>query len=122
MITHVVMMKFKTTVTEAAIEELETLLDELPEKIVEIQAYDFGRDVLRSPRSYDFSIVSVFAHLEALASYQQHSAHIVVGGKLGDMCEHIAVVDYENKPYPKTSAEAAMAGDPWQSKNLFKPA
>jgi hypothetical protein len=121
MITHVVMMKFKASVTDGDIAELDGMLDQLPDKITEIQSYDFGRDVVRSPRSYDFALVSVFASLETLAYYQQHPAHLLVGKKLGEMCEHIAVVDYENKPYPHKTLAETISEDPWQSTELFKP-
>ena len=53
MISHVVLMKFKPGVSEVDIEELEKLLNELPNKITEIHAYEFGRDLVRSKRSYD---------------------------------------------------------------------
>lgn len=46
MITHVVMMKFKPDVTGKSIDELEALLDELPDRINEIQSYDFGWDLV----------------------------------------------------------------------------
>jgi hypothetical protein len=113
MITHVVMMKFKSDVTEKSIDKLEALLDGLPDKINEIQSYDFGRDVVHSGRSYDFALVSVFANLDMLQYYQQHSDHQEVIKKLNTMCENIIAVDYENPPYRKASdAEPA----PWENK------
>jgi hypothetical protein len=116
MITHVVMMKFKTEVTAADIDELEAMLDRLPDRIQEIQSYDFGRDVVRSERSYDFALVSVFANLDTLKHYQVHPDHQKVIKKLGGMCTHIFAVDYENTPYVESSDDDA---DPWKSKNLF---
>jgi hypothetical protein len=117
MITHVVMMKFKPEVSENEIDELEVLLDGLPDTIDEIQSYDFGRDVVRSQRSYDFALVSVFANRDTLEHYQVHPAHQVVVKKLGGMCEHIAAVDYENAPYrmPEDSAP-----DPFTRNDLFR--
>jgi len=117
MITHVVMMKFKPAVSDSEIDELKALLDGLPDKIDEIQSYDFGRDTLRSDRSYDFALVSVFANLDTLKHYQVHPAHQVVVKKLGGMCEHIAVVDYENAPYHQQGGDAP---DPLNSKDLFR--
>lgn len=117
MITHVVMMKFKLDVTAEAIDELEALLDRLPDRIHEIQSYDFGRDVVRSERSHDFALVSVFANLDTLTHYQAHPDHQVVLKKLGTMCTHIAAVDYENAPYHQQSDQGP---DPWKSKNLFQ--
>jgi hypothetical protein len=93
------MMKFRPGVTDDEIDELAALLDGLPDKIDEIQSYDFGRDVVRSERSYDFALVSIFANLDTLKHYQAHPDHQVVLKKLGPMCENIVAVDYENAPY-----------------------
>ena len=117
MITHVVMMKFKPEVTAEAIDELEALFDSLPDRIDEIQSYDFGRDIVRSERSYDFALVSVFANLDTLKHYQAHPDHLVVVKRLGSMCTHIAAVDYENAPYHQQSDGDP---DPWKSRNLFQ--
>jgi hypothetical protein len=38
MINHVVVLKFKSGITESDIEELEKMLDDLPNKITEIQS------------------------------------------------------------------------------------
>lgn len=117
MITHVVMMKFNPEVTAHEIDELEALLDRLPENIQEIQSYDFGRDVVRSERSHDFALVSVFANLDTLKHYQANPEHQVVLKKLGAMCAHIAAVDYENAPYHLQSEDGL---DPMASKKLFQ--
>ena len=93
------MMKFKSEVTTSDIDELESLLDKLPDKIDEIQSYDFGRDVVRSDRSYDFALVSIFSNLDTLKHYQEHPEHQIVVKKLSGMCSHIVAVDYKNKPY-----------------------
>ncbi len=117
MITHVVLMKFKPEVTDDAIDELVALLDRLPDRIDEIQSYDFGRDVVRSERSYDFALVSVFANLDTLKRYQVHPDHQVVVKKLGSMCADIVAVDYENAPYHQKSHDDP---DPLKSKNMFQ--
>ncbi len=116
MITHVVMMKFKAEVTAAQIDELEALLDRLPDQIDEIQSYDFGRDVVGSQRSYDFALVSIFANLDTLKHYQVHPEHQVVVKKLGDMCTDIIAVDYENAPYRQASDDDP---DPWAPTRRF---
>ena len=117
MITHVVMMKFKPEVKPAQIDELETLLNALPDQIDEIQSYDFGRDVVRSERSYDFALVSVFANLDTLEHYKKHPDHQVVVGMLGGMCERIIAVDYESAPYAKAFDGDA---DPLTAQPLFR--
>ena len=98
MIQHVVLMKFKADVTPEQIDELERLLDDLPNVIVEIQAYEFGRDIVRSERSYDFALVSLFANLDTLRRYQQHPDHLVVLNLLKAICADISAVDFELQP------------------------
>jgi len=78
MIKHVVVMKFKPGVGEAEISQLEQGLDQLPGTIPEILSYDFGRDIVRSERSFDFALVSSFKDLEALKRYQVHPEHVKV--------------------------------------------
>ena len=117
MITHVVMMKFKPGVSDADIGDLETLLEALPDRIDEIESYDFGRDVVRSERSYDFALVSIFANLDTLKHYQTHPDHLVVVEKLKAICASIIAVDYENAPYRTKSADEP---DPWEAKDLFR--
>ncbi len=94
MLNHVVVMKFKPGIPEAEIDALERDLDDLPNAIVEIHMYEFGRDILQTGRSYDFAIVSLFANQEALQRYQQHPAHLKVGNRLKELCNHIHTVDF----------------------------
>jgi hypothetical protein len=88
------MMKFKSGVSDTDIDSLEQILDDLPNKIIEIQMYEFGRDILGSERSYDFAIVSLFANQEALQRYQVNPHHLEVVSRLKELCEHIATVDF----------------------------
>ncbi|MGD8694775.1 MAG: Dabb family protein, partial [Syntrophobacterales bacterium] len=53
MLRHVVFFKFKDGVGEEEIVDLEKSLAELPPVIPEILSYEFGRDVVRSEKSYD---------------------------------------------------------------------
>ena len=94
MLNHIVMMKFKPAVTQEDIEHLESLLDELPNSIMEIQMYEFGRDIIRSERSFDFAIVSLFANTDSLQRYQNHPDHLIVTERLGEMCDRIVTVDF----------------------------
>jgi hypothetical protein len=95
MINHVVLMKFKPEVNDDAIDDLEKSLDDLPNKIIEIQAYEFGRDRVHSERSYDFALVSLFANPEAVKRYQEHPAHLKVLQKIKKLSENILAVDFE---------------------------
>jgi hypothetical protein len=95
MIKHIVFMKFKKGVTDKDIAELEKLMAGLPGKIPEIKEYQFGRDIVRSERSYDFALVSAFDDLEALKRYQPHPDHQPVLAKVKEMSEAILAVDFK---------------------------
>ena len=95
MLNHVVMLKFKSGVEETDIEELENMLDDLPNKITEIHSYEFGRNVIHSQISFDFALVSLFANDAALKRYQEHRQHLPVLKKIKAMCETVATVDFQ---------------------------
>ncbi len=95
MLKHVVFMKFKKEATDADITDLEKSLGALPPIISEIKEYQFGRDVLRTERSYDFALVSAFEDLDALNRYQSNPDHKVVIGKVRALCESILAVDFQ---------------------------
>jgi len=94
MLNHVVLIKFKKDVTEKAIQELEDLLEELPNKIIEIHSYEFGRDIIHSDRSYDFALLSLFANMESLQRYKDHPDHQTVLNKILSISESIYAVDF----------------------------
>lgn len=95
MIKHIVFFKFKADAGEDRMLDLEESLKALPGLIPEIRAFEVGRDVLRTERSFDLALVSAFDDLEALQRYQVHPDHQVVVGKVRQLCEKVAAVDYE---------------------------
>lgn len=97
MITHLVFMKFKPDTDEKDIRAMENGLAGLPGIIPEIRSYDFGRDVLRTDRSYDFGLVSAFEDVAALKRYQVHPEHQKVVQICRRICESILAVDYESR-------------------------
>jgi hypothetical protein len=94
MIRHVVFFKFKQGIGEEEILDLEKSLAALPPVIPEILSYEFGRDVVRSERSYDLALVSTFNDLDAMQHYQKHPVHQVVLKKVNDLCESVLAVDF----------------------------
>ena len=108
MINHVVLMKFNSTVTEADIEELERLLDDLPNKIIEIHSFEFGRDLVRSNMSYDFALISLFANLDALQRYQEDPAHLAVIKKIKPICDSVITADFEGSDAASTRIEKPL--------------
>jgi len=117
MISHIVAMSFKAGVTAAQIEGLERQLDALPNAIVEIHSYEFGKDLVRSPRSYDFGLVAIFANLESLQRYQSHPEHLKVLATIGQICQSVVTVDFEyatlKSQQPSTGAQSDQDG--WQA-------
>lgn len=94
MIKHIVFMKFKAGVTDKDIAEIEKGLGGLPGKIPEIKEYQFGRDIVRSERSYDFALVSAFDDMDALKRYQVNQHHLPVVVKVKELSESILAVDF----------------------------
>lgn len=94
MIKHVVVMKFKKDAEDAGIRGFQKKLGALPGDIPEIKSYEFGPDIVRSERSYDFALVSVFEDIESLKKYQVHPRHQEVLKIIKDLCESIIVADF----------------------------
>ena len=110
MINHVVLIKFKPGVSDSDIAALEKTLDDLPNRIVEIQTYEFGRDLHHTEKSYDFALVALFANPETLRRYQQHPAYLEVLQKITRLSETVLTVDFEGTDAGKikTDEEGAM--------------
>ncbi len=106
MLNHVVVLKFKPGVTPEAVVELERMLDALPNTIMEIKMFEFGRDLLRSERSHDFALVALFTNLAALERYRNHPAHRPVAEKIAAMCDSVATVEFEGADASSTEAGA----------------
>lgn len=94
MLKHVVFFKFKQDVDPAAVESLEKSLAALPGVVPEIKQYEFGRDMVRSERSYDFCLVSAFDDLDAMKRYQIHPEHQKVIALVREICDSVLAVDF----------------------------
>ena len=94
MLNHLTLLKFKKPTTDAAVEDLSSDLDALPNSIVEIQMLEFGRNVIRTPRSYDFAVWALFANEETLARYLQHPKHLLVVEKIEQMSDSVVTVAF----------------------------
>jgi hypothetical protein len=95
MLKHVVFLKFNDGVTDLEIAALENALGGLPALIPEIKGFQFGRDIVRSERSYDFALVSDFEGVEAMKRYQLHPDHVPVVGMVRSLSANILAVDFE---------------------------
>lgn len=95
MLKHVVLFKFKPETSEADIEKLAVGLGGLPEIIEDIREFVFGRDVVRSERSYDFGLVSSFDDQPALDRYAVHPDHQRVVTHVKQICSSVVAIDFE---------------------------
>ncbi|MBW1644770.1 MAG: Dabb family protein [Deltaproteobacteria bacterium] len=94
MIKHIIMIKFKPDTSEAQLAAIETGLAGLPAAIDEIISFEFGRDVVRADRSFDFALVAVFADLAALERYQVHPQHQQVAALVRQAAAQVVAVDF----------------------------
>ncbi|MCF8053818.1 MAG: Dabb family protein [Deltaproteobacteria bacterium] len=94
MIKHIVVIKFNEGKGAAEAQILGEKFAQLPAQIPEIKEFIFGADVLHTPRSYDYALVSLFADSSALMRYQQHPAHIPVLEYVRSIATSIIVVDF----------------------------
>lgn len=95
MLKHLVFFKFKPETTEAEIEKLAADLGALPEIIDEIREFVFGRDIVRSERSYDFGLVTSFDDRAALNRYAIHPDHQLVVAHVKQICSSVVATDFE---------------------------
>ncbi len=95
MLRHIVFIKFKEDAASADIENLEKGLAGLPALIGEIRSFSFGRDVVRSERSYDLALVGDFDDLDAMNRYQVHPDHQAVVALVKKVASGVVAVDFE---------------------------
>lgn len=95
MLTHIVLFKFKSDVSDAS-HQVQSRLNTLPPLINEIKTYDIGENIISSDRNYDLALYSQFDNIDDLQVYQQHPKHLEVLEFIKSVVENIAVVDYES--------------------------
>ncbi|MGB8644379.1 MAG: Dabb family protein [Anaerolineae bacterium] len=96
MLTHLVMVKFKSETPRAEIERIIAGLRSLPGRIPEIRRYELGEDIVHSERSFDFGLVGQYDDLAALKRYQEHPDHAPLGAALRASAERMVAVDFES--------------------------
>lgn len=94
MIRHIVMWKFKEGEEENMMRFRERLLA-LGKELPEVHSMEVGINIRPSERSYDAVLVSEFASMEDLASYQQNPRHLEISAFCKSIRTASAAVDYE---------------------------
>ena len=97
MLTHIVVWKYRSDVSEEERERHVEMLRRLPGVVPEIESFSIGRDVLRLPRSYDTGLTSTFRDRAALEAYSAHPDHVAAADFGRKISEHIASVDFEDE-------------------------
>jgi hypothetical protein len=94
MLKHIVLLKFKDSVTAEQITDLKNSLLALPQILKEIKGYECGSD-LRPAKTFDFVLVSTFDDFAALKRYQVYPEHVDVLTKVRNLSAKIEVADFE---------------------------
>lgn len=96
MITHIIFFKL----AEPAAENITTVMEKLLSmqgKIPMLRHLEVGKDIVRSPRSYDVALITKFDSVEDLDSYQVHPYHAdEVVPVMKSLCSSIVAVDFSS--------------------------
>ena len=96
---HVVMFKFKDSITEAQVEEVVEGFKALPKKIDAIHAFEFGTDVSVEGKAAGFThcFLVTFLTEKDRETYLPHSAHKDFVSLVGPRLDKVLVFDYWTK-------------------------
>ncbi len=99
MIKHIVMWKLHETAEgysrQENVSRMKKWLEELPQKIAEIQKLEVGINFNESEAAFDVVLYSEFESKESLETYQNHPAHIQFKNIIMHLRSDRVVADYE---------------------------
>ena len=94
MIRHIVMFKIKDEY-KAEIPQLVKNFYGMKGRIEGMLELEAGADVLRSERSYDLALVTLFDSMESFRAYQTHPVHLPVRKRMHEVRSASVACDYE---------------------------
>jgi hypothetical protein len=94
MVRHVVLCRFRTSVSEEQRQNAIDALRALGQSIPEVREWSIGKQALPSSTAYDLAIVSGFENMKALETYRNHPNHVGIKKLLTEIAD-LVVVDYE---------------------------
>jgi hypothetical protein len=94
MITHVITLKMKDDSPEH-IAHCKALLEGMVGKVDSLRSLVVGVNVVDTPNSHDFVLITTFDDLDGLDAYQHDPAHLEVANYLRANRDASAVVDFE---------------------------
>lgn len=96
-LTHVVLFKLKDR-SPKAVEKTAHLLRSMKGKIAQLQGIEVGVNVVSSPRAYDIALITRFASLADMETYQVHPIHQGVLAHMREAMAAAVAVDFESNP------------------------
>jgi hypothetical protein len=96
MLTHIVVWKYRTGVSQVTRDEHLKLLRSLHSVVPGIESFSVGVDTLHSPTSYDTGLVAVFRDRSVLDAYSVHPDHVKVVEFGRSITDQMAKVDFED--------------------------
>lgn len=73
--THLASFRWKEPTAPGDVEKITAALTELATTLDGVESYRCGPDVSRTPDSYDFAVIGVFASREDFMEYRDHPEH-----------------------------------------------
>lgn len=73
--THLASFRWKDETTPADVEAITAALTELAPTLLGVESYRCGPDVSRTPDSYDYAVLGVFAGRDDFLAYRDHPEH-----------------------------------------------
>ncbi len=96
MIRHVLLISFQSSVTQATIDDIQLLFEEIPQKIEGVLAVEWGLN--NSPeglnKGYTHCVVMTFSDEAGRQNYLPHPEHVALKAVLIPALEDIVVFDY----------------------------
>jgi hypothetical protein len=96
MLTHIVVWKYRSEVSQAVRDQHLKMLRSLREVVPGIQSFSAGVDTLHSQKSYDTGLVAIFRNRAVLDAYTIHPDHVKVVEFSNNITERMAKVDFED--------------------------
>jgi hypothetical protein len=96
-VTHVVLMKFKSENQRANLEQARAMLLAMLGRVESLRAIEVGFNCVPSERAFDLSLITRFDDLAGLSDYADHPVHVEVKRFLSGVLEKSHVVDYHSE-------------------------
>lgn len=94
MLRHVVLTKYKDSLTAEQASEVRRVLDDLGAQSPDVRAFSHGFDLGIRPNGHDHALIADFDDADGWKAYSAHPAHDVVRAVMQDIVESVTVVQF----------------------------